>query len=43
LVDGYLVNPTGYQNVLYVTLALYVVALIISYVLVGNKKEKVED
>lgn len=43
LIDGYLVNPTGYQNVLYVTLALYVVALIISYVLVGNKKEKVED
>ncbi len=43
LIDGNLVNPTGYQNVLYVTLALYVVALIISYVLVGNKKEKVED
>ncbi len=29
-VDGNLVNPTGYQTVLYVTIALYVVALLLS-------------
>ena len=33
-IDGNLVNPTGYQTVLYVTLALYVVALLISLFLV---------
>ena len=29
-VDGYKVNPTGYQTVLYVTVALYIVALLMS-------------
>ncbi len=29
-IDGYQVNPTGYQTVLYVTIALYIVALILS-------------
>ena len=33
-IDGNRVNPTGYQTVLYVTLALYVVALLISLFLV---------
>lgn len=33
-VAGNLVNPTGYQTVLYVTLALYVVALVFSFVFV---------
>ncbi len=33
------VNPTGYQYVLYATVALYVVALIISLVLVKKPKE----
>ncbi|MCR5487472.1 MAG: OFA family MFS transporter [Lachnospiraceae bacterium] len=39
--DGTLVNPVGYQNVLYATGALYVAALVICFVLVrptaGNK------
>ena len=33
-VDGNMVNPTGYQTVLYVTIALYIVALILSMVFV---------
>ena len=33
-VAGNMVNPVGYQTVLYVTLALYVVALILSVVFV---------
>lgn len=33
-IDGYDVNPTGYQTVLYVTLVLYIVALLISLFLV---------
>ena len=33
-VAGNLVNPTGYQTVLYVTIALYVVALVFSFVFV---------
>ena len=33
-------NPIGYQTVLYVTLALYIVALLISVFLVKSKKEK---
>lgn len=38
---GNMVNPVGYQAVLYLTLALYVVALLISMFLVsGKKKEK---
>ena len=38
-VDGYKVNPTGYQAVLYVTLALYVVAMILSVVFVRPMKK----
>jgi OFA family oxalate/formate antiporter-like MFS transporter len=38
---GNMVNPVGYQAVLYLTLALYIVALLISMFLVsGKKKEK---
>lgn len=37
---GNMINPTGYQTVLYVTLALYIVALLISVFLVKSKKEK---
>ena len=38
---GNMVNPVGYQTVLYLTLALYIVALLISMFLVsGKKKEK---
>ena len=33
-VDGNMVNPAGYQYVLYVTAALYIVALVLSIVLV---------
>lgn len=40
-VHGVNVNPTGYQNVLYVTLALYVVSLCLSLFLVRpTKKDK---
>jgi len=39
-VDGVKVNPEGYQKVLYVTLALYVVALILSFVFVRPNKNK---
>jgi len=40
-VAGNVVNPTGYQTVLYVTLALYLVAFIISMVFIKPvKKEK---
>lgn len=39
-VHGNLVNPTGYQNVLYVTIALYAVALLISIFLVKPIKDK---
>ena len=37
---GNMINPTGYQTVLYVTLALYIVALLISVFLVRPNKEK---
>jgi MFS family permease len=38
---GNKINPVGYQNVLYATLVLYVIALFVSYVMVGKaKKEK---
>ena len=37
---GYMVNPEGYQAVLVLTLALYVVALLISMFLIPKKKEK---
>ena len=40
LVDGNMVNPVGYQTVLYVTLALYVVALFLSMVFIKPVKDK---
>ena len=41
VVGGIEVNPTGYQTVLYVTLALYIAALLLSVFFVkGAKKEK---
>ena len=45
LSDGNVVkiNTTGYQTVLYVTLALYVVAAIICFTMVPKKKEIQED
>lgn len=41
-IDGhtYTINPTGYQSVLYLTIALYIVALLVSIFLVKNRKEK---
>ena len=39
MVDGNSVNPTGYQYVLYVTLVLYVVALILSFFFVRPMKK----
>ena len=41
-VDGNMVNPTGYQAVLYVTIALYSVALILSLVLVKPTDKALE-
>ena len=38
-VDGYAVQPEGYQAVLYVTLGLYAVALLVSIFLVDHKKK----
>ena len=40
IVDGYVVNPTGYQAVLFATIALYIVALLISLFLVRSTKDK---
>ena len=37
---GNMINPEGYQAVLYLTLALYVVALLISIFLVDKKEKK---
>ncbi len=39
-VNGNLVNPTGYQTVLYVTIALYIVSLILSTVFVKSSKKE---
>ena len=39
LADGTVVNPTGYQAVLYVTLVLYIVAAVISFTMVGKKSK----
>lgn len=36
------VNPVGYQTVLYVTIVLYVIALLCSFFLVGSKKKKAD-
>ncbi|MBQ7920196.1 MAG: MFS transporter [Lachnospiraceae bacterium] len=38
-IDGYMVNPTGYQTVLYVTIVLYIIALVLSMVFVKPNKE----
>lgn len=38
-IAGNTVNPTGYQTVLYVTLAMYAIALLCSIFLVRSKKE----
>lgn len=38
--EGHIINPTGYQNVLYITMGMYVIALIISYVMIGKAKTK---
>ncbi len=40
MVDGYAVNPVGYQTVLYVTGALYIVALLFSIIFVKPSKTK---
>lgn len=37
---GNMINPQGYQSVLYLTIALYIVALLVSIFLVKNRKEK---
>lgn len=39
-IDGNMVNPVGYQTVLYVTVVLYVVALLLSMIFVRSPKEK---
>ena len=39
-IHGETVNPIGYQSVLYVTIVLYIVALLISLFLVRPMKEK---
>ena len=41
-VDGYMVNPEGYQYVLYVTVALYIVALILALVFVRPTDKALE-
>jgi len=41
-IGGYTVNPTGYQTVLYVTLALYVVSLLLSMFFVRKPADKAE-
>ena len=41
-VDGYMVNPEGYQYVLYVTIALYIVALILALVFVRPTEKALE-
>ena len=41
-VDGYMVNPEGYQYVLYVTIALYIVALILALVFVRPTDKALE-
>lgn len=41
--DEHGLNPAGYQAVLYMTIVLYVIALLCSMFLVNNKKEKAQD
>jgi len=38
-IDGNIVNPTGYQYVLYATVVLYIIALLLSLILVRAPKE----
>ena len=42
-IEGHMVNPTGYQIVLYVTAALYLVALLLSVVLVRPVSQQKKD
>lgn len=37
---GNMINPIGYQSVLYLTITLYIVSLLISFFMVGGKKKK---
>lgn len=37
---GNMINPTGYQSVLYLTVTLYIVSLLISFFMVGGRKKK---
>jgi len=39
-VETLIVNPTGYQTVLYVTIVLYIIAAIICFTMVGKKSEE---
>ena len=41
-INGVLVNPTGYQTVLYVTIALYIVALLLSMFFVKKSGKETE-
>ncbi len=41
--SGKVINPTGYQAVLYVVAALYVVALLVSLILVRKPKTQIEE
>lgn len=37
---GNMINPVGYQSVLYLTVVLYIISLLISLFMVGGRKEK---
>ncbi len=37
---GNMINPIGYQSVLYLTITLYIISLLISFFMVGGKKKK---
>lgn len=41
-IDGYMVNPVGYQTVLYVTIVLYIIALVLSMVFVKPTDKALE-
>ncbi|MDD6571712.1 MAG: MFS transporter [Thermoflexaceae bacterium] len=41
-IDGYTVNPTGYQTVLYVTVVLYILALVLCMVFVRPTEKALE-
>ncbi len=40
---GNMINPEGYQAVLYVTISMYIIALLVSFFMVGKKKENKEE